>query len=163
MDQLRFLRSRIRRYADTPVRRHVSLTLASLEVPFWSSMKSVVFTLAAPRPIGPYSQAISIEKLVFCSGQGPLDPATGDVVRGDIAVQTERTLRNLQTVLEAAGLGLQHVVKTTVFLTDLGDFPAMNNVYQSFFSENPPARSTVEVSALPKQTEVEIEAIAVRP
>src|SRR6516164_6031183 len=98
MDQLRFLRSRIRRYADTPVRRHVSLTLASLEVPFWSSMKSVVFTSAAPRPIGPYSQAISSEKLVFCSGQGPLDPATGDVVRGDIAVQTERTLRNLQAV-----------------------------------------------------------------
>lgn len=116
----------------------------------------------APKAVGPYSQAILAGELVFCSGQIPLDPATGQLVEGDIAVQTGRVLDNLAAVLAAAGSDLAHVVKTTVFLADLGDFTAMNEAYATRFGEHRPARSTVQVAALPRGARIEIECIAVR-
>jgi 2-iminobutanoate/2-iminopropanoate deaminase len=121
-----------------------------------------VQTDRAPAAIGPYSQAITTGGLVFTAGQIPLDPATMEVVGGeDVAAQTERVMTNLAAILEAAGAGLDRVVKTTVYLTDMGDFAAMNEVYGAFFGEHRPARSTVEVCRLPKDVRVEIEAIAV--
>lgn len=119
-----------------------------------------VRTDGAPAPVGPYSQAITAGDFVFCSGQIPLDPNTNDLVAGDIAQQTHRIMENLNTVLQAAGSSLGKVVKTTIFLVDLGDFARVNEVYGSFFAENPPARSTVQVCALPKGARVEIECIA---
>lgn len=116
----------------------------------------------APRAVGPYSQAILAGELVFCSGQIPLDPATGQLLEGDIAAQTGRVLDNLAAVLAAAGSDLAHVVKTTVFLADLGDFAAMNEAYATRFGEHRPARSTVQVAALPRGARIEIECIAVR-
>ncbi len=116
----------------------------------------------APRAVGPYSQAILAGELVFCSGQIPLDPATGQLLEGDIAAQTGRVLDNLTAVLAAAGSDLAHVVKTTVFLADLGDFAAMNEAYATRFGEHRPARSTVQVAALPRGARIEIECIAVR-
>ncbi|MCS7061766.1 MAG: RidA family protein [Anaerolineae bacterium] len=126
-------------------------------------MRTVIHTDSAPKAIGPYSQAIALDQLVFCSGQIPIDPATGNLIEGDIGAQTRRVLHNLSAVLEAAGSSLQHVVKTTVFLQSMNDFAAMNAVYAEFFADNPPARSTIEVSKLPKGALVEIEAIAVKP
>jgi 2-iminobutanoate/2-iminopropanoate deaminase len=122
--------------------------------------KEIVATGNAPQAIGPYSQAVKNNGLVFCSGQIPLDPATGQVVTGGIAEQTARVLDNLKGVLEAAGAGLDSVVKTTVFVKDLAEFAAMNEVYAKYFSAGAPARSTVEVARLPKDVKVEIEAIA---
>ncbi len=116
----------------------------------------------APRAVGPYSQAISAGDFVFCSGQIPLDPATGKLVGGGIEAQTRRVLQNLKAVLEATGSDLAHVVKTTVFLTDMGNFQAMNAVYAEFFPTHPPARSTIAVRGLPLGALVEIEAIAVQ-
>lgn len=116
----------------------------------------------APRAVGPYSQAILAGELVFCSGQIPLDPATGQLLEGDIAAQTGRVLDNLAAVLAAAGSDLAHVVKTTVFLADLGDFAAMNEAYATRFGEHRPARSTVQVAALPRGARIEIECVAVR-
>lgn len=116
----------------------------------------------APKAVGPYSQAILAGELVFCSGQIPLDPATGQLLEGDIAAQTGRVLDNLAAVLAAAGSDLAHVVKTTVFLADLGDFAAMNEAYATRFGEHRPARSTVQVAALPRGARIEIECIAVR-
>jgi 2-iminobutanoate/2-iminopropanoate deaminase len=113
--------------------------------------------------VGPYSQAIVAGDLVFCAGQGALDAATGDVLQGTVEEETERTLRNLGAVLDAAGVGFADVVKTTVFLTDIDDFAAMNGVYTKFFPDPPPARTTVAVKALPKAFKVEIEAIARKP
>ena len=124
------------------------------------STKEIIATPNAPQAIGPYSQAIKKGGLVFCSGQIPLDPATGQVVAGDIAEQTKRVLENLKAVLEAAGAGLDSVVKTTVFVRDLAEFAAMNEVYATYFGSAAPARSTVEVARLPKDVSVEIEAIA---
>lgn len=124
-------------------------------------VRSVVATADAPQAIGPYSQAITIGELVFCSGQIPLTPA-GAVVEGDISVQTRQVLTNLKAVLAAAGSSLDRVVKTTVFLADMGDFAAMNAVYAEFFTAEPPARSTVQVARLPRDVRVEIEAVAVR-
>ncbi|SRR5258706_15633971 len=121
----------------------------------------VVSTADAPQAIGPYSQAISIGDLVFCSGQIPLNPQ-GKIVEGDISVQTRQVLTNLQAVLVAAGSSLARVVKTTVFLADMGDFAPMNQVYSEFFGSAVPARSTVQVARLPRDARVEIEAIAVR-
>jgi 2-iminobutanoate/2-iminopropanoate deaminase len=121
-----------------------------------------ISTPAAPAAVGPYSQAITTHDLVFCSGQVALDPVTGEIVEGDIEAQAERVLRNLTAVLDAAGCTLADVVKTTVFLTDIGDFAAVNAVYGRFMPDPPPARSTVAVSALPKGARIEIEAIAVR-
>jgi len=114
----------------------------------------------APAAIGPYSQAIHSGDLVFLSGQVPIDPKTGELVTGDIAVQTERVLANLGAVLGAAGCGFEHVVKTTIYLVDLGDFQVVNQTYAKRFSAAPPARATIQVSALPKGARVEIDAIA---
>ncbi|HWP42138.1 MAG TPA: RidA family protein [Blastocatellia bacterium] len=123
-------------------------------------MKDRVHTESAPGAIGPYSQAIKANGFVFASGQVPLDPATGEIVPGSIAQQTERALNNLKAVLEAAGSSLDRVVKTTVFLADLGDFREMNEAYGKFVGGDAPARSTVEVSRLPRDARVEIDAIA---
>ncbi|MGC1373786.1 MAG: RidA family protein [Candidatus Sulfotelmatobacter sp.] len=123
-------------------------------------MRSIISTKDAPQAIGPYSQAIKANGLVFTSGQVAIDPMTQQVVAGDIAVQTERVLRNLSEILEAAGSGLGKVVRSTVFLKNMNDFAAMNQVYAKYFSSAPPARSTVEVARLPKDVLVEIDAIA---
>ena len=123
-------------------------------------MRDVIFTPDAPKPIGPYSQAIRANGFVFVSGQVGFDPATQQVVDGDVAAQTERTLQNLSAILKAAGSNLQHVVRSTVFLKNMGDFAAMNEVYAKFFTAAPPARSTVEAARLPKDVLVEIDVIA---
>lgn len=123
-------------------------------------MSEVVSTENAPGAIGPYSQAIKVNGMVFCSGQIPIDPATGQFVSDDIAAQTEQVLKNLDAVLKAAGSGLGSVVKTTVFLADMNDFTAMNEVYGRFFSANKPARATVQAARLPRDAKVEIECIA---
>ncbi len=121
---------------------------------------SFVKTDQAPGAIGPYSQAVSVDGWVFCSGQIPIDPATGELVGGDIAAQTDQVLKNLTAVLVAAGAGLSNVVKTTVFLADMGDFSGMNEVYARHFGDHRPARAAVAVRTLPKNVDVEIEAIA---
>ena len=123
-------------------------------------MKEIIQTDNAPKAIGPYSQAIKTSGLIFASGQIPTDPATGQFVPGGIAEQTEQAIKNLSRVLEAAGSGLNRVVKTTVFLADMSEFAAMNEVYGRFFSEEPPARATVAAAGLPRDARVEIEAIA---
>ena len=125
-------------------------------------MKKVIATSAAPAAIGPYSQGIDGGSVVITSGQIPLDPATGAFAADDIAGQTRQCLKNVGAVLAQAGLGMENIVKTTVFLKDMNDFAAMNEVYASFFPGEPPARSAVEVARLPKDALVEIEAIAVR-
>lgn len=122
----------------------------------------VISTEGAPKAIGPYSQAIAFGDLVFCTGQVALEPASGTLVGGDVAAQTVRALDNLAAVLAAAGTDVQHVVKTTVFLVDMADFAAMNEVYQRRFGDHRPARSTVAVSALPLGSRVEIECVAIR-
>ena len=122
--------------------------------------KEAIRTAAAPAAIGPYAQAIRAGNLLFVSGQIPLDPATGQLVDGDIAVQTERVLKNLAAILEAAGSSLARVLKTTVYLRDLEDFGKMNAVYARFLGENPPARATVQVARLPRDAAVEIDLIA---
>ena len=124
-------------------------------------MKKTVATDSAPKAIGPYSQAIVHKGMAYLSGQIPLDPETNQLVEGDIAVQTTRVLENLKAVLEACGSGLAGVVKTTVFIKDMGEFSKMNEVYGKYFSENPPARSTVEAARLPRDVRVEIDAIAI--
>lgn len=123
-------------------------------------MKQVISTVAAPGAIGPYSQAIRANGFVFASGQLPIDPATGAFVPGGVSEQAEQALQNLRAVLAAAGCGLENVVKTTVFLTDMNDFAAVNAVYAHFFTADCPARSAVQVGALPKGALVEVEAIA---
>ena len=124
--------------------------------------KEVVSTTDAPQAIGPYSQGVRAGSLVFVSGQIPIDPATGDVIEGDIRAQTRRVLENIKGVLEAAGSSLENVVKTTIFLESIEeDYGAVNEVYAGFFKDSRPARSTVEVSRLPKDVGVEIEAIAI--
>ena len=122
--------------------------------------KHVVSTESAPAAIGPYSQAVVAGDWLFASGQIPIDPATGTLVGGPVADQTERVLKNLAAVLEAAGASLGHVVKCTCYLKDMGAFAEMNEVYARFFGESPPARAAVEVSALPKGVDVEIDAVA---
>jgi 2-iminobutanoate/2-iminopropanoate deaminase len=123
-------------------------------------MRQAVSTEAAPSAIGPYSQAIRAGSLLFVSGQVPIDPATGAIVDGDIAAQTRRVLQNVGAILDAAGVSFDHVVRTTVFLTDMNDFAAMNEVYATCFSSPAPARATVQVSRLPKDARVEIDVIA---
>jgi|SRR5687768_12047630 2-iminobutanoate/2-iminopropanoate deaminase len=127
---------------------------------YTSEGKKIVSTEKAPKAIGPYSQAIRTENLLFTAGQVGLDPNTMELVEGGIEAQTRQVLTNLKHVLETADSGLNFVVKTTVFLQNLGDFAQMNSVYAEFFPENPPARSTVQVAALPKGALVEIECIA---
>jgi 2-iminobutanoate/2-iminopropanoate deaminase len=124
-------------------------------------MREAIATDRAPQAIGPYSQAVRAGNQIYCSGQIPIDPATGAVIDGDIAVQTRQVLTNLSKVLEAAGVSLDHVVKTTVYLADMNDFAAMNGVYGTFFSSPAPARSTVQAARLPRDARVEIDVIAV--
>jgi 2-iminobutanoate/2-iminopropanoate deaminase len=123
-------------------------------------MKKIVSTGDAPAAIGPYSQAIRSGSMLFCAGQIPLDPRTGQIVSDDISEQAKRVLENIKAILRAEDLTFEHVVKTTIFLTSMGDFQAVNEIYATYFGENPPARSTVAVSALPKGAKVEIEVIA---
>ncbi len=122
--------------------------------------KKALFTDKAPRPIGPYSQAIKAGNFLFLAGQVPLDPATGELIEGDIAAQTRRTMENIMAVLENAGLGPENVVKTTVYLADMDEFAAMNEVYGTYFKETPPARAAIQVARLPKDAKVEIDMIA---
>ena len=124
-------------------------------------MKEIISTSNAPAAIGPYSQAVKAGNLLFISGQVPLDPATGEVVEGDITVQTRRVLDNVKAILTEAGADFSNVVKTTVFLKDMNDFVPMNRVYAEYYPENCPARSAVQVARLPKDVSVEIETIAV--
>ena len=124
-------------------------------------MKETISTENAPGPIGPYSQAVKTGNMVFCSGQIPIDPATGEFVSSDVAEQTRQVLINLSAVLKAAGTDLNNVVKTTVFLADMNDFTAMNEIYAEFFSDNKPARATVQAARLPRDARVEIDCIAV--
>jgi len=122
--------------------------------------RQVIHSTQAPKAIGPYSQAIRVGDFIFCAGQTPIDPATGNLVEGGIEEQTRRCLQNLSEVLKAAGTTMDRVVKTTVFLLDMNDFQRMNAVYAEFFPANPPARSTVQVARLPRDAQVEIELIA---
>ena len=124
-------------------------------------MKEIISTERAPQAIGPYSQAVRAGNLVFASGQIPIDPETKEFVSGGVAEQTEQVLKNLKAVFAAAGIGLDQIVKTTVFLADMDDFTAMNEVYGKYFAENPPARATVQAARLPRDAKVEIDAIAV--
>ncbi|MGH7839673.1 MAG: RidA family protein [Candidatus Binataceae bacterium] len=123
-------------------------------------MKEIISTDRGHKAIGPYSQAIRANGFIFISGQIPFDPATGQLIEGDVGRQTARVLDNLKAIVEAAGSSLDHAVKTSVFLKDMGDFTAMNEVYTRYFSKNPPARSTVEVARLPRDVRVEIDLIA---
>jgi len=122
--------------------------------------KKIIVTGKAPTAIGPYSQGVKVDNFIFVSGQLPIDPKTGEIVGNDIIAQTKRVLENITAILEAAGANLKNVVKTTVYLVNMDDFKAMNEIYKTYFSENPPARSTVEVSKLPKGSKIEIEVIA---
>ena len=124
--------------------------------------KKIHETKNAPAPVGPYSQAVEINGMIYCSGQIPLDASSGELVTGDIQIQTRKVMENVEAVLKAADLNFSNVIKTSIFLTDLADFAPMNEIYASYFSEAPPARSCVEVSALPKGVDVEIEVIAAR-
>ena len=123
-------------------------------------MKQSIASPLAPKPVGPYSAALRAGQLLFVSGQVPLDPATGRMVEGDIGVHTRRVLENVRARLEAAGLSFAHVVRTTVFLADMNDFQAMNEIYATFFSEPYPARSTVQAARLPRDARIEIDVIA---
>jgi 2-iminobutanoate/2-iminopropanoate deaminase len=124
-------------------------------------MKKVISTPHAPAAVGPYSQAVRVGSTVYCAGQIPLDPKNGQIVDGGIDVQTRRVLDNISAILSAEGLSLEDVVKTTIFLADLSDFETVNQVYATYFKQAPPARSTVQVAALPKRARIEIETIAV--
>ena len=123
--------------------------------------KTIIFTDQAPAAVGPYSQGVQAGNLIFTAGQGGLDPTTGRLVEGGVEAQTRQTLKNLSAILQAAGSSLSQVVKTTVFLQDIADFQTMNRVYAEFFDDHPPARSTVQVAALPLGALVEIEAVAI--
>ncbi len=125
-------------------------------------MKTIINTEKAPGAIGPYSQGISIENLVYTSGQLPIDMATGELELGDIKKATKNSMDNVKAILEEAGTSMDKIIKTTIFVTDLADFADMNEVYGSYFPSNPPARSCVQVAALPKGAKVEIEAVAVK-
>jgi len=124
-------------------------------------MKKIISTKEAPAAVGPYSQAVRVGSTVYCAGQIPLDPKSGQIVPGDIGAQTRRVLENIAAVLRAESLAFENIVKTTIFLTNLSDFQTVNEIYGSYFKKEPPARSTVQVPALPKGADVEIEVIAV--
>jgi 2-iminobutanoate/2-iminopropanoate deaminase len=123
--------------------------------------KKVIQTDKAPKAIGPYSQAIQAGNFLFLSGQIPLDPKTGELVKGDIREQTKQVLKNIKGILESQGLGMENVVKSTIFLKDIGNFNQVNEVYATYFPSSPPARSTVEVAKLPRDADIEIEALAI--
>lgn len=123
-------------------------------------MKKIIYSENAPKPVGPYSQAVQLESFLFCSGQISIDPKTNEVFTGDIKKQTEMIMKNIQAVLKAADMTFDHIIKTTIFLTDMNDFGTVNTVYAQYFTQEPPARSTIAVSALPKGVNVEIEVVA---
>jgi len=123
--------------------------------------KKVIQTEKAPKAIGPYSQAIQAGNFLFLSGQIPIDPKTGELVKGDIRKQTQQVLENIKGILESQGLGMENVVKVTIFLKDIGNFNQVNEVYATYFPSSPPARSTVEVAKLPRDADIEIEALAI--
>jgi 2-iminobutanoate/2-iminopropanoate deaminase len=125
--------------------------------------RRVIQTEKAPKAIGPYSQAIQAGNLLFLSGQIPIDPASGELLKGDIRLQSQRVLENMKGVLESQKLGMEDVVKVTIFLKDMGNFSQVNEVYATYFSSSPPARSTVEVARLPRDADIEIEAVALAP
>jgi 2-iminobutanoate/2-iminopropanoate deaminase len=127
------------------------------------SNKEIITTENAPQPIGPYSAGVRTDNFIFTAGQVGIDPKTGEVVAGGVEAETRQVMQNLKSVLEAGGSSLDAIVKTTVFLRDMNDFPIMNKIYGEFFSQEPPARTTVQVAGLPKGVAVEIEAIAVLP
>lgn len=140
-----------------------SVVLFLLGTKYWqlgTDMREIISTKDAPQAIGPYSQAIKANGFIFVSGQIPIDPTSQQVITGDVGAQTDRVLRNLSEILEAAGSGLGKVVRTTVFLKNMSEFAAMNEVYGKYFSSSPPARSTIEVARLPKDVLVEIDVIA---
>lgn len=122
--------------------------------------KNIILTTNAPAPVGPYSQAASLGSFVFCSGQIPIDPKTNEIFKGDIKIQAEMVMKNIGAVLQAAGLGYENIIKTTIFLVNMSDFAAVNEVYAGYFKEQFPARSTIAVKELPKGAHVEIEVIA---
>ena len=128
---------------------------------YYRPMKKIISTKEAPAAVGPYSQAVRVGSTVYCAGQIPLDPKSGQIVPGDIGAQTRRVLENIAAVLRAESLAFENIVKTTIFLTNLNDFQTVNEIYGSYFKKEPPARSTVQVPALPKGANVEIEVIAV--
>lgn len=125
-------------------------------------MKKIINTPKAPNPIGPYNQAVMSGNMLFVSGQIPLDPATGELVKGDVKVQTKQVMKNLKAILAAADMDFSHVIKCSIFITDMLDFPKINEVYGKFFGEDAPARETVQVSALPMFVNVEVSCIAVK-
>jgi 2-iminobutanoate/2-iminopropanoate deaminase len=149
------------RFASTVLSVKICALFGGPYLSTWLIVKSTIQTERAPQAIGPYSQAIKAGSFLFVSGQIPTDPETGQFVSGGIAEQTEQVLKNVSAVLAAGGSGLDRVVKTTVFLADMNEFAAMNEVYGRFFSSNPPARATVEAARLPRDARVEIEAIAI--
>lgn len=122
--------------------------------------KEFIYSKNAPEPIGPYSQGIKFNNLVFTSGQIPIDPSTGNFIDGDIRAQTKQTIRNIESILEAAGSDLSKVIKVTVFLKDITEFGAMNEIYEEYFGKSKPARSTIEAAKLPKDAKIEIDAVA---
>ena len=126
-------------------------------------MKQAVLSENAPKPIGPYSQGIKAGQFLFLSGQIPLNPVSGNIAEGGIKEQAKQVMENIKNVLEAAGLSFQHIVKTTIFLKNINDFSSVNEIYAAYFQTLPPARSTVQVAALPKESLVEIEAVAYYP
>lgn len=140
-----------------------ALISAAGQKPVPPSGRTVVIAKDAPPPIGPYSQAIKAGDFVFCAGQTARDPVTNKLIEGDVSAQTDRVLKNISAVLTAAGTDLNHVVKTTVYLKNMGDFNAMNEVYGKYFKDSPPARATVGVAALPVDALVEIEVVAIAP
>jgi 2-iminobutanoate/2-iminopropanoate deaminase len=125
-------------------------------------MKKIIRSQMAPEPIGPYSQAIQSGPFLFCSGQIPLDPKSNQMVTGDIKAQTQQVMKNIEALLKQADYTFENVMKTTIFITSMNDFPAVNEVYGQYFVSNPPARSTVEVRGLPKGAQVEIEVLAMK-
>lgn len=125
-------------------------------------MKQIILTPEAPAPIGPYSQAVLVGSTLYCSGQIPINPKTNEVFTGDIKTQAEMVMKNVEAVLKQADMSFSNVVKTTIYLTTMADFQSVNEVYGKYFKENPPARSTVAVAALPKGVNVEVEVLAVR-
>ena len=139
---------------------HFVIRHSTLEIHRHMSTKQIISPSASPAAVGPYNHAVRVGDLLFCSGQIPLDPATGQLIAGDIRAQTERVLENIRIILEDQRLTFAHVVKTTVFMTNLAEFPGMNEIYGKYFTGDHPARSTVQVSALPRGAEVEIEVIA---
>lgn len=123
-------------------------------------MKQIIQTTAAPAPVGPYSQAVKAGSFLYCSGQIAIDPSTNQVLMGSVQEQTELVMKNIDGVLKAAGAQWSHIIKTTIYLTDMADFPKVNEIYGRYFPENPPARSTVAVAGLPKGVNVEVEVTA---